>query len=317
MPQTVNFKRMKRILFIFSIILSTSFAAWAQDSNIPQLEKALLWEISGKELQEISYLYGTIHMIDANDFFITPEIEKALSATEKVTFEINMEEMNSLFAQMGLMMQAFMDNNTSLKDLLSEEDYKVVQVHFDKIGLPLFLFERIKPMFLSIIASTDMDPNALSSGKMVSYEMEFMKMAQDQEKTMGGLETAAYQMSMFDSIPYKVQADMLVESIKAGDSEEVDADAPNELDLMTKLYREQDIMAMQTMISAEDSDYADYEDLLLVNRNKNWIPVMEEMMNAQPTFFAVGAGHLAGEFGVINLLREAGYTLTPISFTVE
>lgn len=304
---------MNRIILVFALVFSLGQALWAQQTNSPTLEKALLWEISGNDLPKHSYLYGTIHMIDSKDFYISPEVKKAFKTADLVTFEINLKEMNSLFAQIGLMMQAFMDNNTTLHDLLSEEDYQLVNNHFNEIGLPLFIFERIKPMFLSIIASTDVAPDALSSGEMVSYEMEFMKMADEQEKMMGGLETAAYQMSMFDSIPYKVQAEMLVESIKAGDEDTGDS----EMDVMTKLYRQQDIMLMQSMISAEDSDYADYEDLLLVNRNKNWIPVMAEMMSEQPTFFAVGAGHLAGEFGVINLLRQAGYTLKPILFTIE
>jgi uncharacterized protein YbaP (TraB family) len=57
---------------------------------------------------------------------------------------------------------------------------------------------------------------------------------------------------------------------------------------------------------------AGYEDLLLINRNKNWIPVMEKAMSTQATFFAVGAGHLPGKDGIISLLRNAGYTVNPV-----
>lgn len=296
----------------FLAILAVTFTflpgSVAQETAV---ENALLWKISGKDLPNTSYLYGTIHMIDSDAFFMTDEMKQAFKEAELVTFEINLEEMDNMFAQFSLLMQAFMDDNITLSDLLSEEDYQLVNDHFNKIGLPLSLFERMKPMFLSVMASTDSSPNALNSGEVVSYELEFMKMAKEQNKQMGGLETAAYQMSMFDSIPYKVQAEMLVESIKSG-GEEMD-----ELDVMTTLYRSQNIQGMQTLISDEDSDYAAYEELLLINRNKNWIPIMSEMMKDKICFFAVGAGHLGGPMGVVNLLREQGYLVEPIPFTVE
>ena len=69
---------------------------------------------------------------------------------------------------------------------------------------------------------------------------------------------------------------------------------------------------MQSMMADEASGIGGYEDLLLVRRNRNWIPVMGEMMMAKPTFFAVGAGHLGGDEGVVALLREAGYTVKPL-----
>jgi hypothetical protein len=269
-------------------------------------ENALLWTISGKGLTETSYLYGTIHLIDKDDFFLTDSTKAFFERADKVTFEINMEDMTNIGAQFGLLMSAFMDNGQTLKGLLSDEDYQTVQDHFSKIGMPLFLFERMKPMFLTVLAGTDMSPDALSSGEMLSYEMEFLEMAKAKKKKIGGLETAEYQMSMFDSIPYDAQAKMLVESIK---NSSVGSD---ELDKMVELYKNQDIQGMQNLFNNDEEGIAQYEDLLLVTRNKNWIPVMGDMMKQQPTFFAVGAGHLGGKNGVIALLREEGYTLQPV-----
>ena len=271
-----------------------------------QLENALLWKIEGKDLQEASYLFGTIHMIAKEDFFLTDATKEMFKKTNQVTFEINMEEMNDMGAQLSLMMNAFMKNNTTLKDLLSEEDYDIVGKHFKEMGLPLMMLERIKPMFLSVFASGDMDMTGLGNGSMVSYEMKLMDMAKEQDKVIGGLETAEYQMSMFDSIPYTAQANMLVESIKAGDQ------GDDQFKNMVKLYKNQDLKAMGEMISSDAEGIANYEELLLKNRNRNWIPIMGKMMLEKPTFFAVGAGHLAGEDGVINLLRKEGYQVTAI-----
>lgn len=275
------------------------------------IANSLLWAISGNGLEDTSYLYGTIHLIAKDDYFLTDQTKVAFDKSEKVTFEINMEDMMDMGAQMGLMMKAFMTDGQTLSDLLDEERYKEVQTHFEEMGMNSFMWqmmERIKPMFLSVFGSMDMTGGGgLNTGEMMSYEMEFMEMAKGKEKSMGGLETAEYQMSMFDSIPYSAQAEMLYESIKVEDS------SSDQLDEMVKLYKNQDLKGMMKMFAADEEGIGQYEDLLLVGRNKNWIPVMQKMMKEQVTFFAVGAGHLGGNNGVVNLLKAEGFTLTPMN----
>jgi uncharacterized protein YbaP (TraB family) len=302
---------MKHFKLLFLLFLSPLAALFAQTAAIPgavPTEKALLWEISGNGLKQPSFLYGTIHMIGKKDFFLTPATKTALEKAKHVTFEINMEEMtDNVMALFPLLMQSFMRNDTTLSDLLTPQEYELVKKHFESIGLPFMMLNRIKPMFL-----TAMDPSAMTgmgaadgagADGVVSYEMEFLSMAKAQKKTIGGLETAAFQMSMFDSIPYRVQAKMLVSSLS---QEEGKSDG--EFAKMVELYKSQDIQAMQTMM--DNSEGVDgYQTLLLVNRNKKWIPIMGKMMTEKPTFFAVGAGHLGGVNGVIALLRKAGYTV--------
>lgn len=267
-------------------------------------EKALLWKITGKELAKPSYLYGTIHMIDKKDFFLTDATKQAVKETDMLTFEVNMEDMTDIGTQMSLMSKALMTDKT-LKDLLSEEDYETVETHFGKMNIPMFFMERVKPMFLTVLADMDMT-GGMATGEIVSYEMELMEMGKAGDKKMGGLETAEFQMSMFDSIPYEAQAKMLVDAINAGDA------GDEQFDAMVKLYKDQDIQGMQTMFEGEEGGLEGYEDLLLVMRNKNWIPIMNEQMKEMPTMFAVGAGHLGGRYGVIALLREDGYIVEPM-----
>jgi len=271
------------------------------------LENALLWKIDGNGLTTPSYLFGTIHLIDAEDYFLPTGTLAAIDNSEKMVFEIDMNEMSDMSAMMGLMNQAFMKDNKTLKDLISEEDYKLVDDHFKKLGLPLMMLERMKPMFLTVFASGDMDPMGLQTGSMKSYEMEFLDIAKNANKSVGGLETIEFQMSVFDSIPYDAQAEMLVETIKKGDTEGSD------FEIMTQMYKDQKINDMVSMISDEDEQLSEYEDVLLSKRNQAWISGMKKMMVEMPTFFAVGAGHLAGEKGVIKLLIKEGYQLTPLS----
>lgn len=303
------------IIFTFSACKTTKNATGVSEAKVGEasnkltyspLEKALLWKISGKDLSEPSYLFGTIHIIPADQYFLPEGTLGAIGASKKIVFEIDMKDMNDIGKQMSLISQAFMSDDLTLKDLYTDEEYEIVKNHFEKMGIPLFFMERMKPMLLTVFASGDIDPTDLQSGKAKSYEMEFYEMAQDSEKETGGLETIEYQMSVFDSIPYQEQAEMLLQTIEMGD------EASGSMAEMVEIYRDQDIEGMQEMFKEEESGVEGHEDVLLTNRNKNWIPIMENTMKEGTIFFAVGAGHLGGAEGVIHLLREAGYKLDPV-----
>jgi len=308
-----------KILVQLIVFLLVSVQAWSQvAAELPKQETDTTTTASytGNGLTDTSYLYGTIHMIGKEDYFLTDATKKAFDGSEKVVFEINLENMNDMMSQLGLLMKSFMSDGQTLKDLYSEEEYKVVKTYFEAKGFTSFIWnmmERVKPMFLSMMTATDLsgeNPNPMASGDMVSYELELMERAKEQEKPIDGLETAEYQMSMFDSIPYEAQAKMLLESIVSPDTTQAEE---GEMERMVRLYKSQDINGMISMFDEDTEGIGKYEDFLLLNRNRNWIPVMSGMMNKQPTFFGVGAGHLAGEEGVVNLLKKAGYTLTPLN----
>ena len=135
--------------------------------------------------------------------------------------------------------------------------------------------------------------------------MEFAKEAEKRKLSTGGLETIDFQISIFDEIPDEDQATMLVESIKSSDT------GSDQMKEMVDIYKRQDINAMQELMQGDET-IKEYEDILLVKRNKNWIPQIKEMMASESVFFAVGAGHLGGEMGVIQLLKNEGLKLTPL-----
>ncbi len=294
----------------------------AVSGSLAAKEKALLWKISGKKLKQPSYLFGTIHMISEEDFFMPKYVEAAFAKSKKVVFEINTDKMNDMSMMSSLMDMMFMEDGTTLKDLLSEDDYKRVK---EKLGNnPLMMMmgdmvDKIKPLFLSSMleqgdlgggGGNPFGGGGMDMGSMKSYEMEFTQMAKKQEKPIDGLETIAFQMSMFDSISLEDQAKMLVQALDAGD--EADGEAENVLDEMVKLYTQQDIPGLHAMIREQSEGSSEFEDKFLTLRNKNWIPLMAEAMTQQITFFAVGAGHLGGEEGVVGLLRKEGYVVTPV-----
>ncbi len=288
--------------------VQTQTATAASDNY--DLENALLWKIEGNGLATPSYLFGTIHMIDSESFFWPEGTLSALESSDRVSFEIDLDDMFDMGAQMGLLTKAFMADGKTLKDLYTEEEYAFVKSHFDGMGIPMFFMEKLKPMFLTVFASGDVEfgKGFGDDSSIKSYEMELYSLAQESGKDVSGLETIEYQMSVFDSIPYEAQADMLLETIKGSDTED---DTFKE---MIDLYTNQDITSMVSFMSEmEEGGIEGFEDILLYTRNKNWIPIMAEKMAAHQMFFAVGAGHLGGKNGVIDLLKKEGYKLSPVS----
>jgi uncharacterized protein len=303
----------KRLVNLFSTLLVlVGFTAQAQTKettpSVSTPQNALLWEITGKGLTKPSYLYGTIHMIPKADFFLTDATKKALGESQKVMFEINMKDMQNPMMLLSIMTKAMMPRGQKLRDLISADDYALVKKRFEEVGLPLPMMETIKPMFLSAMVDGGENPmDTTTKSATTAYEMEIMKIADKDKKEMGGLETMEFQMGIFDSIPYKTQAEMLVKSVKSvnkGDSE---------FKAMVEMYKSQDIEAMAgTMKASEENELSKYEKILLTNRNKNWIPLIAKNSAGKSTFYAVGAGHLGGEMGVVNLLRQEGFTLKPL-----
>ncbi len=281
------------------------------------LPKALLWRIETPGVSTPSYLFGTIHMIGSKDFLISDSLMRVLNRVDEIYFEIDPAEMTNIAAQMSLMSKAVMRGDTTLRDLLSAEEYGRVDAHFSKLGLPMFLLNRVKPLFLSALVATEPgelagmmggdDADEEDGGGMKSYELELNEIARKAEKTIGGLETSAFQMSLFDSIPLQAQAKMLLDAI------DMPAGSEGGLDQLAALYTSGDVDAMYAMTVSESSGLGNMEQLLIVNRNRNWIAPIKSSAAKGATLFAVGAGHLGGPEGVVRLLRAEGLTLTPIS----
>ena len=286
------------------LMLSLSWLAMsAQDS----LQHSLLWKISGNQLREPSYLFGTIHMIPAADFFLPKGTEECLFNSSSVVMELDLSEAGDLDNMLPIMDKIFMEGDTTLADLLSPEEYMLVSESLEKLGLPMMFFERMKPMFLSAMASPEMNPTQLQDGSVKSYELEFAALAKKYKKKVKGLETVAFQISVFDSIPYAVQAKMLIQAMKSTDG------AEGSLEKMVQLYKSQNLNLLQDAIQDDSDGLRPYMSVLLNNRNQNWIPVMKNMMDQGSCFFAVGAGHLAGKAGVIELLKKEKYQVEPVS----
>lgn len=274
---------------LFLVALSfISIAAFSQNKN------SLLYKVSGNGITAPSYIFGTIHI--SCDAKLDAKTLKALDVTTQMYLELDMDDPEM---QVKMMNSMSMQKDVSISSLLSAEDYKLLDDYLmTEMKVSASLFNTYKPFVLS-----SMFMASLLDCKPQYFESELVRISTEQKEPVYGLETVEEQMSLFDQIPYQLQAEELIKSIK----DEFKADKL-ELKLLLNAYAKKDLNLMQQLTSQSSSAMmSQYEDLLLNNRNKNWISKIERVSKEKPTFFGVGAAHLYGNEGVINLLRSAGY----------
>ncbi len=290
-------KRISAVLLV-SFLTIAAFAQQAADNN------TLLWKISGNGLEKPSYLYGTIHMLCADDANLSSNMKKAISECDQVYLEVDMD---NFFEMIGAIGKMKMTGDTTLQDLLSKEDYKKVKTYFETKGsmLPFSMLETFKP----ILAASTLEEGSLPCENTAMMEQVIMQEAKQHGKKIKGLETMASQAGILDSIPYKLQAQQLVNYI---DSATTGSQEDKQMKEMFDAYKKQDLKKLEELMVETDAGMAGFTDVLLYNRNRNWVKKLKALMMEKSLVIAVGAGHLPGEKGVINLLRKEGYKVTPV-----
>lgn len=289
---------MKAILAVTMSLIS--LAGLAQQTG----QNTLLWKISGNGLDKPSFLFGTIHMLCKEDAGLSANLRQAIRDAEEVYFEVDLDNMMEMIS---IMTKLKMNGDTTLRDLLNDTEYEKVKAYFEAHSsmVPFSMLESYKP----ILAASLLQQNSMVCDETAMMEQEIMNVAHGMGKKIRGLETMGYQASVLDNIPYKLQAEQLLRYVEgAGDKEAQD----KELSQMMDAYRDQDLGRLEELISQSDPAIANYTEVLLYQRNRNWVEKMKKIMPGHSLLFAVGAGHLPGTEGVIDLLRKAGYTVTPV-----
>lgn len=283
----------KKSIISFCVMLMTLITAQAQDQS-------LLYKIEGAGITT-SYVYGTIHILPNKDFVLKDKVKKAFDETELVVLEIDVDDPQ--LAQ-KMTQHANMKNDASLKSFMSDEEYQLLdQTLIKSAGVSVAAFEHVKPFFLTQLL---MIPYL--GEQPASYEEAFAKLAAESKKEILGLEKIEEQMAFFDEIPYQDQVDEIIRMLK---EEERTKAIFNE---MVQLYKAENTQELYQLIHKYYGDDSEkMADIILHQRNQDWINKMVNFAEDQSVFFGVGAGHLGGNQGVVQLLRKAGYTVTAIN----
>lgn len=306
---------MKKLYFISTVILIAAVACNSTKKTTkltvtaePKIKldqplstnNSLLWQISGNGLTKASYLFGTIHVIGSMDYFLGKNTEKKIKNADELIMEIDLNKVDVLkLAQLSML-----PDNKKIKDYLSEKDYaELKKFVMDTLQINSYNFEesyaRMKPFFLSeLLFSKNMDDK-------VFYEMEIKKIADEKNIPQSGLETMTEQIEFLDEISIEDQLESILKTIRNYTAE------TTEFNQLVKSYIRQDLVALNKSFEADEDTLI--KEKMVDKRNTTWIPKLRVLMQNKACFIAVGAGHLAGENGLINLLKKQGYTVEPVS----
>lgn len=287
-------KNFKKILAIVVIICLSVFKIQAQEST-----NSLLWKVEGNGIQT-SYVFGTFHMLPKEEFILKDKVKDALNATALTVLELDMDDPSM---QSEMMKYSALPEGKTLLDYMESDEATTIDSYLkEKVGVGLDQFKNYKPLMVSSMVMM-----GYLGKDFASYETTLITLTKEHQKEIKGLETIAYQMSLFDKQPYDEQLDDVVKLLKEKES------MSTMFNSMIALYKKEDINGLYEFMD----DYFDHDvqkmNALLHTRNSNWIPQIGAYSKDTSVFYGVGAGHLGGDLGVINLLKKAGYTLTPVT----
>ena len=288
-----------KFFYSFVMLLSLGSVQAQPEVNLKSnaSDNTLLWEVSGNGLTKASYLFGTFHLLCKEDINFSPALKQAIIKSNEIYLELDMDDPATLFG--GIMLMN-MQGGKKLKDLYTAEEYKRLTNYFkDSLKTPVGLFQGLKPGFLVAL----LYPKMMPCSDVSSVEESIMHLAKGGGKEIKGLETMAFQASIFDSIPYEKQAQELLTAIDSMEKSKV------YFSLMLSAYKNQRLDEIENIINNPEFGIETNQDILLVNRNKNWVAQLKDIMKKEPVFIAVGAGHLPGKAGLVALLRAEGYVV--------
>ncbi len=293
---------MRQRIFIICACIALGIAA---------AQGQLFYRISGKGLEKPSYLFGTHHLAPLSVLDSIPYIYKALDETDAVAGEIEMAGISQMELANRITPYMVAPADSTLSQVLPDSVYSRVNASFQSItGMEIKMLDGLCPM-----ASQTMVTLALTKEDLAGNEGQLDTYLQDEggkrSKAIMGFETPEEQANMlYRSTSIREQADNLVKLLNNPDKEKSNAR------IMITRYMAQDLDGLYAL-AKEETDDPVFWKRLLTDRNNNWLAKMPEMMNDRSILFVVGALHLAGDEGLVNQLRQLGYTVTAVDFTAS
>jgi uncharacterized protein YbaP (TraB family) len=290
------------ILLLSAMLLPSAILAQA---NLPNTEKSLLWEITGKKLKAPSYIYGTVHVIPADDFIITEKVQEKMRLAGQLVMERDHSSnpFSGGFTMITAMGGMMLTPPQSLRTLVGEEEYPYLKRFIsDSLHLNVNTTNAMKPFYVS----QQIAQHYCMTGNTRSYESYFADQFERMYKDdVIGLETIELQRQYLDSIPLGVQTREMLNNVH---NPRVLCEGYTE---MIAMYKAGDIEGLY-QFAVRDQDANGYMTILLDHRNAIWLPKLEQCMKKNSCFIAVGVAHLGGTNGLLQLLRNQGYTVRPV-----
>ena len=285
-----------------------SLALLALVSLTATVSAQILWKVEKPGSDKVSYILGTHHFAPLSVLDSLQDLPAALQNCDRLYGELDMEVMNSPASMMKMQQFLMAPADSTLDKVLTPLQLDSVKNVMDKLTggqLPFEMLYSLKPSGISTQIAAIMSMQIFPElNPMEGLDKTMQDRAKALGKPVGGLETLDFQMQTLYGRPIAKQAEGLMKNIRDIDTEAVRAKE------LASSYMNQDLDAILKAMIEEESDPEEYEQLLY-SRNDNWVKQLAAEIPSESLMVVVGAGHLPGERGVLNQLRNLGFTVTP------
>jgi len=291
----IPLKKVKTLVLI-AFVFFLSCVATAQEAK-----HNTLWKLSAGN--NTVYLLGSIHILKSNNALINDPIMKAFEDSQTLVFEVDLKTMSGPKAQKAVLAKAMLPVGDSLEKKVNRETYELAKAKTAELGLDITSFNQFKPwFFIMTLAMFKMQELGFSDQKGLDHFF-YAKATQSGKKVLG-LETFEQQMNMLDTMSAVNQDDLVRQSIKDLDVLE------QEMDAILEAWSTGDMNKLENVILKSFKEFPDIYDTLISQRNKDWVNKMEIFLRQKENHMViVGAVHLAGKDGLVELLKKKGYTV--------
>ena len=260
-----------------------------------------LWKATGQ--RGIVYLVGSVHLLTAEYYPLDPAFDDAFKNVDLLVEELDMGEVLSPNSQLQLLTRGMLPAGKILDDVISAETLAVVTKKFSELGVPPGPMKQFKPWLLALTLQ-GLEWQKAGFDANLGVDKHFYDLAKSSGKTVQGLETLAFQISQFDEMSTELQDRMLAETLKELET------TKTSFTRMANAWKSGDAEEIERLILRDLKSEPQMYQRLLVDRNRTWLPKIEALFaRPTPALVVVGAAHLVGVDGLLEMLKAKGYTI--------
>ena len=258
-----------------------------------------VWAIHGDH--NTVYLAGSVHLLKAEDSKLPAGFDRAYKGSKAIVMELAMDKVDPMATASWMMENGMLKEGTTLRATIGDERYNRVSKEAERLGVPMEAAEMLQPWVLAL-QLIEMQYMQLGFDPQKGVEQQLTHEAQADGKPISGLETMDEQLGVLQGLSKSDQVkflDMAVSEMH---------DVGSETQSVVTAWRSGDAAKLAALLSDEYKSFPNLYRVLVTERNKRWVPQIEKLLHGnQDVFVVVGALHLVGDGGLLDLMRHDGY----------
>ncbi|MCC7438317.1 MAG: TraB/GumN family protein [Armatimonadetes bacterium] len=293
----------KKTIVAAAFMLLAGVAIHAQQSPKKQSPQHILWKVSSPT--NTVYLLGSIHLLNKDIYPLDTVIDAAINQAEVYAFEADMDSLNQ-DAIAGLMLAKGMySGDKTLKNSISKSTYKKTAAALEKQGMAVALFNKFKPWVVALtVLGLDMKKAEMEAEYGIDKYVH--NKAEERGKSTAALEAVTDQINIFSSLSDAAQESLLKQALDGAK----EGSSAKDLKGIVTAWQQGDVKSLEKLLQKTYKSDPEFYKRAVTDRNHNWIPKIEEFLHGNQTHLVtVGALHLVGKEGVVELLRAKGYSV--------